>query len=669
VENTGATITQPRSRERGGRRSRRRARARSRPAPRLALLALTAATVFWVAYDNGSYGIGSRSSLALAIGWALILGLGLGLFPLAPPPRAAILVGALLAGFAAWTLFSLAWTSDREATFAEFDRVVLLLGVFVLVVVASSRALLPSYLDGLTIAIVAIALVALVSRLFPSTFSDRGLGVFLPGAHTRLSFPLGYWNGLAIFVSMGLPLLLRGAASWRHAATRGAAVAGIPLVASVVYLASSRGGVVTAAVGGLVALAACRRWSVFAALAIGTIGAALAVGALATRRTLVNGPLPSPLAASQGHRAALVLVLVCVATALVYAAASHLGVRKPPDWAGWALLLLASVVLVVLVATESGRVHRLEQRFREPPSAAPVLGSNFVQAHLLSGNGSGRWQFWTAAVDEWRDRLLIGHGAGTFQFWWLAHGSIALFVRDAHSLYLQTLAELGIVGLVLLVAAFAVGAAAGVRRLGASSADDDRVAVGALLGLTVAWLVGAGIDWMWQLTVTAAVALLGFALLTGPATAPAVPAAPDDVDPPRRSPVFLRVGAIVAIWILMACSAIPWLADLRVGASQAAARRGDGAAAAADALAARNLEPWASTPYLQLALVSEQAGAPRAARVWIDRAIARSPDDWQLWLVAARLDTKLGHIAAARRELARARELNPRSPLFAALSP
>jgi hypothetical protein len=667
LENTEATITHRSSRASGDRGH--DGAPHGRPTARAALVASSAVVVFWIAYDNGSYGIGSRSSLALAIGWALIVGLGLGLFPLAPPPRASILLGLLLAGFAAWTLLSLVWTWDREATFAEFDRVVLLLGAFTLVVVASNRALLGGYLDGLTIAIAAIALVALVSRLFPSSFSDRGFAVFLPGAHTRLSFPVGYWNGLAIFVSMGLPLLLRGAAGWRHAAARGAAVAGIPLVACVVYLASSRGGVVTAVVGAVVALAASRRWSVFAALALGTVGAAVAVATLATRSALVNGPLPSPLAASQGHRAALAIVLVCAATALVFAAASRLDLRAPPSWAGWSLLVLAGVLLLVLVVAGWGRLNRLQERFRAPPTSVTASPGNFVQAHLLSGNGSGRWQFWTAAVDEWRDRPLIGHGAGTYQFWWLAHGSIALFVRDAHSLYLQTLAELGIVGLVLLVGGFAVGVATGVRRLVASQVDDDRLGVAALLGVTAAWLVGAGIDWMWQLTATPVVALIGLALLTGPASAPPLPAAGDDRRPRRRRRAsLLRVATILGIWVLMACSAIPWLADLRVGASQAAARRGDGAAAASDALAARNIEPWASTPYLQLALVSEQAGAPRAARIWLDRAIARSPENWELWLVAARLDTKLGRIAAARRELAQARKLNPRSPLFAALA-
>jgi Tfp pilus assembly protein PilF len=84
-----------------------------------------------------------------------------------------------------------------------------------------------------------------------------------------------------------------------------------------------------------------------------------------------------------------------------------------------------------------------------------------------------------------------------------------------------------------------------------------------------------------------------------------------------------------------------------------------------DARSAVRLQPWASSPYLQLALVSEASGNLPAARAAIGRAIHRDPSSWSVWLVAARIATKQGDLAAARRGLARAKSLNPRSPLFA----
>jgi Tfp pilus assembly protein PilF len=80
---------------------------------------------------------------------------------------------------------------------------------------------------------------------------------------------------------------------------------------------------------------------------------------------------------------------------------------------------------------------------------------------------------------------------------------------------------------------------------------------------------------------------------------------------------------------------------------------------------ARALQPWASAPYLQLALLQEQLGDLRAARGRIAEAIDRNDSDWRLWLVSARLETETGNIAKARSDLRRAKSLNPRSPLFA----
>src|SRR6478752_3048859 len=162
------------------------------------LTVVVAGAVFIVAYDNGGYGLASRSVAGIALWWGIILGVGVGLLPLARRPREALVTGGLLAGFAVWTLASTAWAPSAEAAFNEFNRVSLYLGVFALAVLAGTRANVTRWVDGLGIGIVAIGLVALASRLFPHLFSTRELATFLPGAHARLSFPVGYWNGLAI---------------------------------------------------------------------------------------------------------------------------------------------------------------------------------------------------------------------------------------------------------------------------------------------------------------------------------------------------------------------------------------------------------------------------------------------------------------------------------------
>jgi Flp pilus assembly protein TadD len=126
---------------------------------------------------------------------------------------------------------------------------------------------------------------------------------------------------------------------------------------------------------------------------------------------------------------------------------------------------------------------------------------------------------------------------------------------------------------------------------------------------------------------------------------------------------------VAAAGVLVICAqGLPLLAAIKIHESQVAARDANGAEAVRTALAARRLEPWASSPYLQLALVEEQAGNLPIARGWIRKAIDRNPDDWRLWLVAARIETKSARIEQARLSLRRAAELNPRSPLFRGVS-
>ena len=252
---------------------------------------------------------------------------------------------------------------------------------------------------------------------------------------------------------------------------------------------------------------------------------------------------------------------------------------------------------------------------------------------------------------------LLGQGAGSYEAWWAEHGSLAMFVRDAHSLYLEALAELGVVGFLLIAGAFLVGlvtALIRLRRLPRAEARD----LAAPTAVFVAFCAAVAIDWMWELTVVSVVAFTCLALLVG--------SAPYTVVPERSvrvRPAYVVVG-LTAAWFLICLQAIPYLSELRIRASQEAAARGEGGAALDAAESARAIRPWAASPWLQLALVREELGDLREAESAIGRALDRDSSDWRLWLVRARLETKLGDVPAARASLRRARSLNPRSPLF-----
>ncbi len=636
------------------------------PAERLVALAgrygttiAVAIAVFVVAYDNGGFGESTRDSFAILLWWAAILGLGLAIWPLARVSRGALVTGALLAAFGLFTLLSVAWAADAASAYAEFTRVALYLGVFAVAVLASRRDNAGRWIDGLALGIVAIAVIALVSRFFPGTFSQN-ISQYLPGDANRLSFPVGYYNGLSILVALALPLLLRQAVSGRNPIIRGAALVPIPAIATVIDLASSRGGVVTALVGSLAFLwFTARRWAALAALVVAAVGSVAAVLAVVQRDALVNGPFDTSLAESQGRSAALIVCGVCILTGLIYGVACRAFAGRDLRLSrglGWSLVAVA-VVVVIAGLVLAHPLRRLDE-FKRPPESQ----SHQIQGHLLSGGGSGRWQLWGQAIKEFESRPLIGRGAGSYGQWWLQHRPIALAAKDAHSLYAETLGELGIVGLALLVGAFVAGLVTAGRRL-LRLEGDERVTLAAVTAAFAAYVVAAGIDWMWELTIVSVVAFACLGLAVSPATAAGARPRLTDTEErlPRRYGRFgLGAAAIVGGWLLICAIAVPLLSGLKVSASQAAARRGDLAGAVTNAVDARSIQPWSSIPYQQLAVIEEAAGNLQAARVWIHRAIDRNPDDSALWVTAARIEAEQGAIAAARRSLAKARELNPR---------
>jgi hypothetical protein len=617
--------------------------------------------VFVLALQEGGFGLTARGLGAIAVWWALLVGVALGALPLGRVPRAVLVGGGLLAAFALFTLLSAFWAADAAGAVAEFNRVAFYLGVFLLAALASSRATAAAWSDGIALGLVAVAVIALASRFFYGSFPTQGLPEFLPAAETRLSYPVGYWNGLAILVALALPLLLRAATTWRRPLARGAALAPAPALPAVALLASSRGGLATAFVGAVAFLALSRRrWAALGALLCAGAGSALALALLLRYDELVDGPLGSHAADEQGLNAAFLLVAVCLLTGGAYAVLSALPAVRVPAPVGWATAAAVLVAAAVAVAVADPGERFAE--FREPPPEGPVEQEGFTRQHLASAAGSSRWQFWEAAVEQWRTALLRGRGAGSYEAWWARHGTTRQVARDAHSLYLETLGELGLVGLALLVAALATPfAAAGARLRAMRRGEGETLAAFAAGGL--AFLVALGLDWMWELPVVAVVGMAFLGLLVGRATLPR-PESPWEEDDGGEPRYALGVGLLVGAWVVIVLQALPLFADVQLRRSQQAAAGGNLAAAFDHARSARAVEPWSAAPWLQQALVEEQAGELERARRSLREAIDRNPDDWRLWLTAARLETRSGRIAEAREALARARELNPRSPLF-----
>lgn len=617
------------------------------------------ALVVYLGLEGGGYDPLVSEPVGIAIWWVLLAGIAVGAMPRLWPGRLAWVSLGLFAAFAVWTALSLGWTESSGNTATELARVVGYLGAFALVVFSRGRRDAQRLVGAVAAAIVVVSLVGLLSRLHPGWFSATDT----PGILTereRLSYPLNYWNGLAGLIAIGLPLLLQLAAGARSAVVRGLAAAAIPAMAMTIFLTLSRGGIAAAgiALAVFIVLASDRLPKLLALLITGA-GSAILIAATESRDAVQHGAL-GDLAHQQGNDLLWLGLVVCLGVGLLQAGLSSRAVgERRPDWtrvsSSNALAATVAVLLVAVVAALAlgapGRVSDGWQEFKEGGGAGTGAG------RLGSVAGQSRYQLWSSAVRENRTKPLTGTGSGTFEFWWTRDGDTDESVRDTHSLYLQTLGELGIVGIALL-AAFLLSILAGGALGLVSAGPRERGTGAAAIAGVLAFCVTAVFDWMWQIPVLAvAMLLLGSTLVVRPEDDP-------DAVGARRLHPALRIALAAAALAAIAAIAIPLATTSLVRQSEADVRGGDLNAALSAARSAQNVQPGAAGPRLQQALVLEAQGNLPAAAEAAVAATDRESTNWRTWLVLSRIEAERGRAAASVRDYRRARSLNPRSELF-----
>ena len=614
-----------------------------------------AACVFVLSYANGGFDTTTKAYAGISAWWLLGTGAALGVAAARERvDRLALAALGLLAAYAIWTLISMSWAADGGRAYAQFDQVSLYVAVLALAIVVARLVPASVIVGGVALAIVGIGVVALVSRFFPSTFGVEP-STILPTINSRLSFPLGYWNGLGIEMALAYPLLLSIMASRQSRLARGLAAAPLPILGAVMYLTSSRGAYVAAVVA-VVAylLLAPNRWRSLAATAVAGAAGVVAVATLVHKTQLLAGAMTDPVAVAQGHRAALVIGIACIVSALVWVGLAEAGDRRvptPPDRAGWAVAGL--IVLGVVVAIAVSHPVAKFNTFKSNSFATGNSDTSYVNTHLLSSSGSGRWQFWGAAVSQFRVHPLNGGGAGSWESWWLQHDTLgSFFTQYAHSLYLESLAELGIVGLLLILGAVVVAVVGAV--LSARALRSGYVAAAAAGG--IAFFVAAAYDWVWPLSGVAivGVGLLGVALGALPSTR---------AGEWKRFHLARPLLALVAVAAIV-LQLVVLAAGIHIQNSKAAFDAGNGARAKSEALAAKAVEPWDAATWLQLALVELRLKEYKAASAAIRSAIRRSPRDYRLWEAAAEIDAYRGDLAAVHRDFAAVRRLYPNAPIL-----
>ena len=641
---------------------------------------LVAAAYAALGYGNGGYSSEVIAAVTVAIWWIVIIAIVTRALPGRVIPKSAIAAGACLAGLGAFTALSMVWANSPGLAFTEVVRIAGYLGLFVLVVLASGRTGVRPWLIGLAVGLVVIIVGSLASRFDPSLFggADRGIFAFIPFAHGRLSYPVGYWNGLGACLAIGLVLFGwlsadAGSRLWRAAAT-----AALPALGLAMYLTSSRGGVAAAAVGIVAVLILSRAWvQQLGSYVLGGVGAGV-LALIASREDDFTNALTTHTAYVQGREMLLATVVCVVLVGVIrYLLDGRLGrLEIPRKVVRWGVAAIVVLGLIAFALSDPAERIRDFSNANDVGGSGPSLGGQ----HFAAASGNGRFQFWGAALDGFASKPVWGVGGGNYQLWWNAHPHLDIATLDAHSLYLQTLAELGLVGVLLLAGFIGAVLVSGWKRSRAARASSRwGDALAAALAILLAGLVSAGIDWTWQLPVAFVPVIVVAALLTGPASAPE----PAVVEGRAARKAALRwvpgrlvgggqyglgIATLVCAWIAIWVAGDQLIATVQLSNSHSAADRGDFAAASQDARDAAAIQPWASAPQLQLALVEKQAGDLDASAQAATEAISNAPGDWQAWLVAAEVEAALGDREAAMADLARANELSP-TPLPVTLSP
>jgi hypothetical protein len=608
------------------------------------LAVLLALVLGYAAVEGGAYALIPRTEGSVLMWWTLSLAFVAGLLPRARPTK--LLNIALLGGIglAGWVATSLLWTESQERTVIELTRIIGFVGVILAVGWCFTQRAWCTGAVAATCVAVGVCLIALTSRLAPAALASPLTDDELL---RRLSFPLNYWNAVGCWAAMTVALTLAWSAHAPRWPARAAALAGVCVATSVAYLTYSRSATAGVLIAVAVVVAMSRhRWLAAAHGLVAAAGTAVIVVAIRSEPAIARGT-----GGEGGGVVALTVALVLAACALAAWATWNAGLdrlRTPVRQTRRALALALILGLFTAVGVGPALASRAWDSFHR--STPTQTGDPAGRLGTLGGTRSA---IWDVALQAFERHPLGGTGAGTFEFVWNRNPERTSFVRDGHSLYLESLGEMGLPGTLLVLTLLGALLVAAFRT---TLRAPDVVGTGAGVGITAAlvvFCVFAGVDWIWESTAVTAMAL---ALGTLAATAGARSAPPLGIA--KRLPLALLMLIALAVQVPVLTAAV------QVRESQHAVRAGDMDNAVSAANTAVQSAPWEASGYVQRALVLEELGLPRRAAADARRAADREPTNWQHWLILARLEAEAGQVRAAVAHVRRAADLNPRAAVF-----
>jgi O-Antigen ligase/Tetratricopeptide repeat len=569
------------------------------------------------------------------------------------PGRDAALVLLGLTGLAAWSWISTGWAESAANATTATNRLLLYLAFFAaLILLLRTRTQAIALLGGSAGGVLAVGVYVVARMAFGS-----GETLFL---ESRLNEPLGYINGQANAFLLGFwPLI--AVAERRHPLWSGAACAGATLLACLMLLTQARGVPLGLAASTLVLFAFVPGRRVRAWVLLTVLAAVVAAGAPLLDVYQARTPGNEVIRDAAGW-----IILVTVAAGLGWAIACAITRRVEKGGAarrGRAACDVA-LVFIALVALVAGTASagRIADRVQDQWNAFVSLRTDAESTRLLTGGGY-RYDYWRIAWREFRDEPLHGVGAGNYRVDYFFHRRTVANITQPHSIELQVLAELGIVG-GLALAVLAGGVALGFARR-ARLSGRDRWAQGTAVaagGTFAAWFAHTSVDWLHLIPGLTGTALGAMAVLVMRADTAAHRA-------PVRGP--LAVAVIGTVGIAAALAAIhvgrPLVAHhLRVNGKQILAADPRGALDQfEDAL---SLDDEDVTTYQLRAAAFARLDDYARARASLLEATEREPSNFVTWALLGDLASRRGSAALARHYYRRALTLNPRDATLAGLA-
>jgi len=615
----------------------------------IALILLAPAAIVYLSFNAGGFFPSAPGFAAIVFALALILRTTLAARPFEGFSRTlAVPLGALVL-FGAWQLASTLWSHATALGLDAYDRTLLYVLAFALF---GSLRYTPERLRWLTRALfaglAAVCLIGLVSRVLPHT-----LPTVSSFYDSRLNYPLTYWNAEGMLAMLALILGFHLTADRdEHPSVRVVAAALAPGIAATLLLTFSRGALGVTIVG-LVAYCLLTRLSTLPTALLAVVPFCAIALRSAWDATLLASTKPTSAAAVVQGRHVAHVVGACMLGAGLLRAVLLLAdraivriplVRTPPPRAVRVWTSVAAGVLVVVVALALGAFSSAHHEFDKFIHGTNEQHTAQTRDRLSEVTNDGRLPLWKAALRIYETDKLHGTGAGTYQLYYTRYRTVGSYVVDTHSLYLQSLSELGIVGFVLIlvvVIGILVGLATRIRGPG-------RPLYAALFAVTLAWAIHQAVDWDWQMpAITLEVFMLAGLALARPA----------DGRPGRFGLPFGRT--LVGLgWLVIA------IAPLLVGTSYARLQQsgqdlkhGNCVSAKREALSSLSLSAKRPQSYAIIGVCDLELGFAQGAVPAMAQAASLEPQSWEdaFWLADARAAAGLDPHAA----IARAIALNP----------